>query len=337
MMIRLAATVQEGVSAEFLDFRDRSRGPVGLDDVGAQIDQGRYVWIDVDAARADPTAVLAALPASSWQGIELHRLLADSADLMEPSARLSRHDGLLHVVLTGAPHAGPDAAGERLDVVLTAGLLLTVHRGSNAVLAAVRRDYAHDFKRHASTPSFLVYEIFNEQVEQFLAVQNRLDDEVEAARLALRDDADESAFDRVAKVSGRLLALRRRVLPTRRVLEELVSRKTTLVSEATLGFLAIMIQSLERLLADIASNREILESALNLSLTVMSHRTNQTMNRLAVVSTIFLPLTFLCGVYGMNFPGIPETTWQYGYVFFWAISASITGTLVWFLRRARLL
>jgi Mg2+ and Co2+ transporter CorA len=98
-----------------------------------------------------------------------------------------------------------------------------------------------------------------------------------------------------------------------------------------------MIQSLERLLTDIATNREILESALHLSLTVMSHRTNQTMNRLAVVSTIFLPLTFLCGVYGMNFAAIPETSWKYGYLYFWGISSLITAVLVWFLRRSRLL
>ena len=122
-----------------------------------------------------------------------------------------------------------------------------------------------------------------------------------------------------------------------RVLEELVSRKTTLVSEATLQFLSNMISTLERLLADITANREILESAMNFSLTVMTHRTNMTMNRLAVVSTIFLPLTFLCGVYGMNFEIMPETAWVHGYKMFWVVSAIITLTLTLLLRKARLL
>ena len=103
----------------------------------------------------------------------------------------------------------------------------------------------------------------------------------------------------------------------RRALDELTSRKTTLVSEATLTFLGGMIDTLERLVSDIAADREILETALNLSLTVMSHRTNQTMNRLAVVSTIFLPLTFICGIYGMNFEGMPEVDWAHGYIYFW--------------------
>lgn len=97
--------------------------------------------------------------------------------------------------------------------------------------------------------------------------------------------AGEAVIERLAEVSGRLLVLRKRVVPVRRVLEELVSRKTTLVSEATLGFLSLMIGALDRLLTDIASNREILDNSPHLSLTVMSHRTNTTMNRPAVVSS----------------------------------------------------
>jgi len=119
--------------------------------------------------------------------------------------------------------------------------------------------------------------------------------------------------------------------------EELVARKTSLVSDTTLGFIGGMIDTLERLLADIAADREILDTSLQHSLTVMSHRTNQTMNRLAVVSTIFLPLTFLCGVYGMNFEIMPEVQWVHGYLFFWILSLAITTTLVVVLRRARLL
>lgn len=327
-----------GVRAEFFDFRDRSHGTVRLDDVRHRMDAGGYVWIDVDTAIAPSDAIMAALPERLLGGLDLRPLLQRRrAAGVECASMLARHDGVLHIVLTGASHGGHPAAAERLDVVLATGVMLTIRRGPNAVLTAVRRDYIRDFEQHASTPSFLLYEIFNEQVEQFLAVQGRLEDEVEATRLALRDTVDERALGSLGDVSGRLLALRSRALTCRRVLEELVSRKTTLVSEATLTFLGVMIQSLERLLADIATNREILESALHLSLTVMSHRTNLTMNRLAVVSTIFLPLTFLCGVYGMNFDFIPETSWQYGYLYFWAISGVITAALVWFLRRSRLL
>lgn len=335
---RSPAAQAVGIRAEFLDFRDRSRGHLRPGEVRTEIDRGRFVWIDIDAATTDADTAAHAFPAAAFPGVDLRRVIREHAlPPVESAAGLRRGDGLLHIVFVGGAACGPDSPCERLDVVIGAGFLLTVHRGPNAVLDAVRREYVHDFEHHAATPSFLVYEICNEQVEQFLAVQGRLEEDVEETRRLLAHDAGEPAFESVAAVSGRLLALRRRVLPARRVLEELVSRKTVLVSEATLGFLGGMIDTLERLLADIAADREILESALNLSLTVMSHRTNQTMNRLAVVSTIFLPLTFLCGIYGMNFEVMPEVRWAHGYTYFWTLSAVITAALVMILRRSRLL
>ena len=327
-----------GIRAEFLDFRDRSRGRLSPSEIRGEIDRGRLVWLDVDVALVEAGLVEATVPPQACPGVDFRQLVdGHSAGRSPPPAALRRTDRLLQLTFLGGAACGPDDPGERLDVVIGEGFLVTVHRGANGVLDAVRRDYVHDFEQHATSPSFLLYELCNEQVEQFLAVKTRLEDEVEDTRRALADEFDQTAFAAVASVSAKLLTLRRRVLPVRRALEELTSRKTVLVSEATLPFLAAMIQTLERLLSDIAADREILETALNLSLTVMSHRTNQTMNRLAVVSTIFLPLTFICGVYGMNFEAMPEFDWPHGYIYFWVLSAGITAGVFVFLRRSRLL
>jgi magnesium/cobalt transport protein CorA len=328
----------QGIRAEFLDFRDRSRGTLQPPEIREEIDRGRFVWIDVDAAVLEDSLISEAFPPDVCPGVDFSHLVVEHAKPCAlAAAGLRRTDRLLQLTFLGGAACGPDDPCERLDVVVGEGFLVTMHRGANGVLNAVRRDYVHDFEKHAATPSFLLYEICNEQVEQFLAVQTQLEEEVEDTRRALAGEIDQEAFVAVAAVSAKLLTLRRRVLPVRRALDELTSRKTTLVSEATLTFLGGMIDTLERLLSDIAADREILETALNLSLTVMSHRTNQTMNRLAVVSTIFLPLTFICGIYGMNFEGMPEVDWAHGYVYFWGLSACITAGLVVFLRRARLL
>jgi magnesium/cobalt transport protein CorA len=329
---------QTGIRAEFLDFRDRSRGSLGPAEIRGEIDRGRFVWIDVDAAVVEPGLFEATFPPAAYLGMDVRQLVEDHATLSSAvAAGLRRTDRILHFTFVGGTSCDAGDPGERLDVVVGEGFLVTVHRGPNGVLDAVRRDYVHDFEQHAATPSFLLYELCNEQVEQFLAVQARLEDEVEDTRRALADEVDQPAFESVASVSSKLLTLRRRALPVRRALEELTSRKTALVSEATLSFFAGMINTLERLLSDIAADREILETALNLSLTVMAHRTNHTMNRLAVVSTIFLPLTFICGIYGMNFEAMPEVVWTHGYIYFWALSACVTAGVFVFLRRSRLL
>lgn len=338
---RSAMPTHPAVRAEFLDFQDRSRGLLAPDEIPAAVAAGRFVWLDIDRVAAAGEDIGSLLPdALPGNGILAEILSADQGDTAEDGrtvSALSRTDEAIHIRLVGACDKDQGIVSEILDVVITSDLLATFHQGRCGVLDAVRGDYVGDFERHAATPSFLVYEFWDKQIDQFLSVQGRLDEEVETIRLALRQSADEATLIRLGDVSSRLLALRKRVLPARRVLEELVARKTTLISEATLAFLGKMIDTLERLLADITANREILESAMNFSLTIMTHRTNLTMNRLAVVSTIFLPLTFLCGVYGMNFELMPETEWVHGYKMFWIVSAIITATLTIVLKRARLL
>jgi magnesium transporter len=89
-----------------------------------------------------------------------------------------------------------------------------------------------------------------------------------------------------------------------------------------------MVGTLERLGNDLCTEREILAEALNLYLSMVSHRTNRIVNRLTMLSAIFLPLTFLCGVYGMNFRVLPELEWEYGYLYFWGLATVITGGLL---------
>ena len=324
-----------GVTVASFDFQTRDHCLAALTAVGSLVDGHRFVWIDIDSALATPAEVLAVLPPMKASGLRAAVVTRDPE--VDSVSSLARGDGWLQLRLVGIHFDAHDPVQECLDVVITEGMLVTVHRGESDVLAAVRRDYLQDFLTHAATPSFLVYEIWDKQIAHFLAVENRLDREVDAVRLILQGSADERSLAQLAGASDRLLALRKRVLPARRVLEELVSRKTTLVSEATLGFLATMIGTLERLLVDIAANREILKDTMSFSLTLTSHRTNTTMNRLAVVSTIFLPLTFLCGIYGMNFAAMPEIEWVHGYKAFWITSLAITIGLLIVLRRTRLL
>jgi magnesium transporter len=98
-----------------------------------------------------------------------------------------------------------------------------------------------------------------------------------------------------------------------------------------------MVGTIERVLQDLLVDRDILSESLNLYMSMVGWRTNRVMNRLTVVSVIFLPLTFLCGVYGMNFEIMPELKWERGYSFFWTIAIAMAAGLVFYMRKLRLL
>jgi len=332
-----------GIHVEWFDFGDRSRGRITPEEISSHVAAGRFVWIDVDLRQTSAETLRQQIGGQCGEGVDLGDFAA--AHAAAPSrchSQLLRNNDLIHMRIVNASIDATKGGRETppadvLDVVVGNSFLVTIRTGVSTILTAVRRDYSHDFEQHASTPSFLIYEIWSRQVEAFLATENRLEDAVEDLRHLLNESADDVGLTRLSEVSDALVMLRNDALPARRLLEELVSRRTNLISRSTLDFLGQMIGMLDNLMADIGSNREILESAMSLSLTRVTFRTNQTMNRLAVVSTIFLPLTFICGVYGMNFDVMPEIRWQNGYLYFWLLVAVITGTMWLGLRRARLL
>ena len=332
-----------GILVEWFDFGDRSRGMIAPADISRHVAAGRFVWIDVDLRQTNAETLRRQIGGQCGEGADLGDFAAaHAAAPRRCHSQLHRNNDLIHMRIVdaaiGVAAGGRDLPQSKpLDVVVGKFFLATIRTGDSAILQAVRRDYGRDFEQHASSPSFLIYEIWSRQVEAFLATENRLEDAVEDLRHSLNESADEAGLTRMSEVSDALVMLRNHALPARRLLEELVSRRTNLISESTLAFLGQMIGMLDNLMADIGSNREILESAMHLSLTRVTFRTNQTMNRLAVVSTIFLPLTFLCGIYGMNFEAMPEFRWQHGYVYFWMLTAAISGTMWLALRRARLL
>jgi len=225
-----------------------------------------------------------------------------------------------------------------VDVVIGERFLITIHRGPVQFMNAVRRDYKSDFVRFAKSPSFLVYEIWDHLLENYLAVQKIMEERVEQLQTELRSEqVSDTVFARISALGADLLHFRKILLPARSVLIDLSTRRSIFISEATQSFLGNMVGMLEHVLQDLLVDRDILSESLNLYMSMVSHRTNQVMKRLTVVSVVFLPLTFLVGVYGMNFDVLPELHWHYGYAYFWLLVIVIVSALLLLMRRARIL
>jgi magnesium transporter len=320
------------VQAIELNFESKTLRSLSLNEARAAISHGRFVWIDLDASDTD----------------EARRLLADLGGISEEvvhdaltseaATRHARYDGYIHVVIAGCKHTESKFELERVDVVIAGSFLATIHRGRVGFLDAVFRDYRSDFERFAKSPSFLVYEIWDHLIENYLEVQKRMEEQVERLQNELRGPkVDAEVFGRISDLGADLLHFRKILLPARSVLTDLSTRRTLFISETTQSFLHNMVGTLEHVLQDLLVDRDILTESLNLHMSLVGHRTNEVMKRLTVVSVVFLPLTFLCGVYGMNFQNFPELQWEHGYAFFWLIVAAIVTALLLLMRRAKLL
>jgi magnesium transporter len=311
--------------------RDKSATDITLDDAPAAMESGRFVWLDLDAR--DRTQAREML-----SGFGIDKEAVDNALHGEPATRHARYDGYLHLVLSGCRALEEQFVLERVDVFVAERFLITLHRGPAVFLSAIMREYRSDFFSFAKSPSFLVYELWDHLLDNYLSVQKRMEERVEHMQNELRaDEVDDGVFASISALGADLLHFRKILLPARAVLTDLSTRRSLFISEATQAFLGNMAGRLEHVLQDLLVDREILSEALNLYMSLVSHRTNIVMKKLTVVSVVFLPLTFLVGVYGMNFDVIPELRWHYGYALFWAAVLAIVASLIALMRKNKLL
>ena len=330
-----APVVAWAVEFDFAAKRERQIAPA---DAKPSTESGKFVWIDLDAV-ADADLAEATL---TEMGVNTHAVR--EAVGPDVDGRHDVYDDCLHIAVTAGvytPRAkGAASTGEsrlrcpHVDIVIGERFLITLRRGPVEFIEQVRRHYRQDFYKFAQTPSFLLYEYWDALIHSYrktlraMALEvERVQDEIFAA------DASDAIFNEVSAVTRDLLSFRKIMLAAREVLHELSSRRSPFVSENTQPFLEKMVDTLERLSSDLAVEREILSETLNLYMGIVSHRTNKVVSRLTVVSMVFLPLTFIVGVYGQNFENMPELGWRYGYFGVWALLIVIAVGLLVFMKR----
>lgn len=313
------------------DFDRKIEQALTLGQARQAMQAGHFIWLDILAGdSAEARAVL-----SSFDLLDPE--VIDAALSKEASTQHSRYEQYVHLVVSECLAMGNGFELRRLDVVLAERLFITIHRTPIMFLTGLRKDYKSDFVRFAKGPSFLLYEVWDHLLDGYLDTQKLMEERVEQLQNELRtEQVEDDVFARISELGSDLLHFRKIVLPARTVLADLATRRSLFVSEITQGFLANRVGTVEHVLQDLLVDRDILSQALHLHMSLVSHRTNQVMKKLTAVSVVFLPLSFLAGVYGTNFDHLPELHWRYGYLYFWCLTALIVLGLLAVARRARL-
>lgn len=302
------------------DFEKRQEREIPVAEVRATCEQGLSCWVDLDLGdREASEQILQQLGVNPGA-------IAEALD--HPVAgRCDVFDECVHAAVASAELRGGRVTFAHTDMMIGERFLITLHRGPVEIIDLTRRNYRSFFYKFAQSLGFLIFEVWDHLIESYRKSLVGIEDEVEQIQAAIFGDLDDRIFGSVNKVTHDLLLLRRNVLADREVLHQLTARRSSYISDSARPHLNSMVGTLDRLGSDLTVEREILAETLNLYLGVVSHRTNKVVNRLTLLSSIFLPLTFLCGVYGMNFTYLPEKDWKYGYLYFWLAVAAIAGGL----------
>ncbi|MEJ2602010.1 MAG: magnesium/cobalt transporter CorA, partial [Gammaproteobacteria bacterium] len=187
---------------------------------------------------------------------------------------------------------------------------------------------------------YLFYALIDTAVDLHFPVLEVLGDRIETLELTVFDDPSREALDEIHRLKRELVLLRRTLWPQRDALTTLVRDDHPLIARDTRPYLRDCYDHTVHALDLVESYREMASSLLEVYLSSLSNRMNDVMKVLTIIATVFIPLSFIAGVYGMNFDteaspwNMPELGLRYGYPVLWLIMlAIVAGMLVYFRRK----
>lgn len=311
-----------------LNFATRTDREVRGDALLARPPGGIYYWLLLDPddnAEADSGLEKLGIPA------DLRAAFLSPA----PERPVQPGDEALYFSLT---EAGLDQSGlttGELRFLVGRHYLVIKRSQPSPVVERMLLHYREDFVKFARSPGFLIFEAATEIGASYRRVFHHYAAEVARVQVELFGEVTDAIFKVVARLTADILAFRRMVLWAGDQFKELSERKSDFVSETAQPALSTMADRLQRLGDELEGERVVLTEALNLYMGMVSYQTNRVLNRLTVLSLIFLPLSFLTGVYGMNFEHLPEVRWTYAYPVFWGVVVLFLLISVIILKRKR--
>lgn len=184
-----------------------------------------------------------------------------------------------------------------------------------------------------SGPDYLAYALLDGVVDSYFPICEGFGEYIENLEEEIVREVDGDIISRIHTVKSKLLILRKAVWPLRDALHILVRDPIPQISDATRIYLRDCADHTFQIIDLVETYRELSSNLMDLYHSVLANRTNEVMQMLTVIATIFIPLTFIVGVYGMNFDHMPELRWKYGYYVVWGIMIAVAGGLLWFFKR----
>lgn len=170
---------------------------------------------------------------------------------------------------------------------------------------------------------FLVYRLIDVIIDSYYSVLETLEDSIDLSEEEVFESPNPEHLRAIQSMKRVLLTLRKSVYPLREAINKLQKRDSNFISDGTIKYFRDLYDHTVHVVENIENAREINTGLKDIYLSSMSNKMNKIMQVLTIISTIFIPLSFIVGLYGMNFDHMPELHWKYGYQLIWGIIITI--------------
>lgn len=225
---------------------------------------------------------------------------------------------------------------EQISLILTKNNVLSFQEKPGDVFAGVRERIKRKSGRiRQRGPDYLTYALFDSIVDSYFHILEKIGDRLESLERELISQPTQETLQQVHQLKGQLTLLRKSVWPLRDLVNSMLQDDSPLIHESTSVYLRDLHDHCIQIFDTLESFRDTASGLVDLYMSSISHRMNEVMQVLTIMASLFIPLTFIAGIYGMNFELMPELKWRWGYPLVWILMLSCTAGMLCYFKKKK--
>jgi magnesium transporter len=289
-------------------------------------------WLNIDGLH--DTTILTEI----GQQCRLHPLVLEDIVNIGQRPKLEEYDEYLFAVLRMLSYDEEhnEVGEEQVSLVIGQDYVLSFQEAPGDVFDPVReraRGGKGQMRKRGS--DYLAYALIDAIVDEYFAVLEKLGDHIEKLENDVLHAPTNATIHEVHRLKREILVMRRAIWPVRDLISSLLRAESSCITDNTKIFLRDAYDHVVQLIDTVETLRDLVSGMIDLYLSNVSNRMNEVMKVLTTVATLFIPLTFIAGIYGMNFDHMPELHWRWAYPMLWAVMLVVAGGMVLYFKRKR--
>lgn len=283
-------------------------------------------WVDIDGVH-DAQAL-----EKIGRCFGLHPLVMEDILNTDQRPKIEDYGDYLYIVLrmlSNGSESG-EIASEQVSLILGENFVLSIQEGTRGDVFEPVRNRIRNGKGQIRKlgADYLAYSLIDAVVDNYFIILEKIGERVELLEETLISDPGPETLHLIHNLKREMIYLRKSVWPLREVVSGMQRRDSALIREETGYYLRDVYDHTIQVIDTVETFRDMLSGMLDIYLSSISNRTNAVMKVLTVIATIFMPLTWIAGIYGMNFKNMPELGWHYGYPAAWLLMLVVASGMV---------
>lgn len=265
--------------------------------------------------------------------LNLHKLVLKDIINVEQNPKLVDYEDYLLIIVKTTEFNNQELLTKQISFILLKDKLISFSESECNIFKDIYSTIENMSSLRKNGPDDLLYYLLDLIVDNYFTTIEKMGEEIDDLEDYLLGNPSKEFLNRVYSIKRQLIYMRTLLYHMRNVTGSLSKDEFDLIDGRTIYYLRDVNEQIIQIVDLVETYRDICSNMLDTYLSSIGNKTNEVMKVLTIFSSIFIPLTFLAGVYGMNFKYFPEINWKYGYAGFWVISIILIAFMIRFFRK----